>query len=184
MQNPNDTRLRRSIRLRGFDYSQAGVYFVTIVCQGRACLFGKVADGTMRLSNTGRLVTDAWQWLETQYPYVKLDEFVVMPNHLHGLIMITDDSRRGGSRTAPTGATSKRKPLGRLIGAFKTVSTKQVNRLHGRSGSPLWQRNYFEHVVRNEESLTKIRQYIRDNPLRWEFDKENPLVAEKQPRVR
>ena len=86
---------------------------------------------------------------------------------------------RGGSRTAPTGATVKRKPLGRLIGAFKTVSTKRVNRLHNLSGSPLWQRNYFEHVVRNEESLTKIRLYIRDNPLRWEFDKENPLVAGK-----
>ncbi len=146
----------------------------------------------MRLSNTGRLVTDVWQWLETQYPYVTLDEFVVMPNHLHGLIMITDDSRRGNSDgmrrgvslTAPTGATAKRKPLGRLIGAFKTVSTKRVNRLHGLPGSPLWQRNYFEHVVRNEESLTKIRQYIRDNPLRWEFDKENPLVAGNPPRGR
>ena len=117
----------------------------------------------MCLNNTGRLVSEAWQWLGTQYPYVVLDEFVVMPNHLHGILMITDDARRGGSRTAPTGAASpdgKRKPLGRLFGAFKTVSTKRVNCAHGLSGRPLWQRNYFEHVVRNDESLSKIRQYI------------------------
>ena len=179
---PKDSRRRRSIRLRGYDYSQAGVYFVTLVVQDRACLFGQVVDGDMRLSNTECLVTDAWQWLETQYPYVVLDEFVVMPNHLHGLIMITDDTCRGGSRTAPTSPAVRRKPLGRLIGAFKTVSTKRVNLAHGLSGSPLWQRNYFEHVVRTEDSLTKIRQYIHDNPARWELDGENPLVAGMQPR--
>ncbi len=165
---------------------------MTIVSQGRACLFGQVVAGSMSLSNSGRLVTDAWQWLETQYPYVTLDEFVVMPNHLHGLIMIADETpgagsdgmRRGGSRTAPTPPAGKRKPLGRLIGAFKTVSTKRVNLAHGLSGIQLWQRNYFEHVVRSEESLDKIRQYIRDNPLRWEFDKENPMAVGKHPRVR
>ena len=158
--NPlTDSRRRRSIRLRGYDYSQAGAYFVTV-----------------------RLASDAWQWLGTQYPYVLLDEFVVMPNHLHGILMIIDDARRGGSRTAPTGADSpdgKRKPLGRLLGAFKTVSTKRVNCAHGLSGRPLWQRNNFEHVVRSEESLTEIRQYIHDNPARWEFDKENPRVVQQ-----
>ena len=180
---PSDSQRRRSIRLRGYDYSQAGAYFVTMVVQGRACLFGEIVDGNMCLNNTGLLVSDAWQWLGTQYPYVASDEFVVMPNHLHGIIMITDDTRRGGSRTAPTGADSpdgKRKPLGRLIGAFKTVSTKRVNSAHGLSGRPLWQRNYFEHVVRSEESLTRIRQYIHDNPARWEFDRENPTAVQKR----
>ena len=177
-----DSRRRRSIRLKGFDYTLAGAYFVTVVVQGRACLFGEIVDGNMCLNNTGLLASEAWQWLGTQYPYVVLDEFVVMPNHLHGIIMITDDARRGGSRTAPTGAGSpdrKRKPLGRLIGAFKTVSTKRVNCAHGLPGRPLWQRNYFEHVVRSEESLTEIRQYIHDNPARWEFDKENPTAVQK-----
>ena len=178
-----DSRRRRSIRLKGFDYTLAGAYFVTVVVQGRACLFGEIVDGNMCLNRTGRLVSDSWQWLEAQYPYVASDEFVVMPNHLHGIIMITDDTRRGGSRTAPTGADSpdgKRKPLGRLIGAFKTVSTKRVNSAHGLSGRPLWQRNYFEHVVRSEESLTRIRQYIHDNPARWEFDRENPTAVQKR----
>ncbi len=87
--------------------------------------------------------------------------------------------RTDGSRTAPTGG--KRKPLGRLIGAFKTVSTKQVNRAHGLPGNSLWQRNYFEHVVRGEESLAKIREYIRSNPARWEYDRENPAVASHAP---
>ncbi len=108
-----DSRRRRSIRLKGYDYSQVGVYFVTVVVQGRACLFGEIVDGNMCLNRTGRLVSDAWQWLEAQYPYVALDEYVVMPNHLHGILMIIDDARRGGSRTAPTGAASpdgKRKP--------------------------------------------------------------------------
>ena len=179
---PSNGRRRRSIRLQGYDYSQAGVYFVTIVTQGRACLFGEVVDGIVHLNSTGRMISDCWQWLESQYPCVALDEYVLMPNHLHGLIMITDNVRRGGSRTAPTGADSpagKRKPLGRLIGAFKTVSTKQFNSAHGKSGSPLWQRNFFEHVVRRDESLDKIRQYIRDNPARWEFDRENPMRSQK-----
>ena len=136
----------------------------------------------MCLNNTGLLVSDAWQWLGTQYPYVVLDEFVVMPNHLHGIIMITDDTRRGGSRTAPTGADSpdgKRKPLGRLIGAFKTVSTKRVNCAHRLSGRPLWQRNYFEHVVRSEESLTKKRFASTSGTTRRNerFDRENPQWA-------
>ena len=174
------TRGRRSIRLQGYDYSQADVYFVTIVAQARACLFGEEVDGNVHLSKTGRMVSDCWQWLESQYAYVALDEYVLMPNHLHGLIMITDNVRRGGSRTAPTGEgspTGKRKPLGRLIGAFKTVSTKQVKLAHDLPGKTLWQRNYFEHVVRSEESLDKIRQYIRDNPARWEFDRENPMAV-------
>ncbi len=164
----------------GYDYAQAGAYFVTIVVQGRACLFGEVVDGEVHLNDTGRLVSACWQWLESQYPFVELYEFVVMPNHLHGIIVISDGTRRGGSRTAPTGADSpaiKRKPLGRLIGAFKTVSTKRFNREHGLSGTPLWQRDYFEHVIRSEESLAKIRRYIHDNPARWEFDRENPAMA-------
>ena len=179
---PLFTGRRRSIRLRGYDYAQAGVYFVTIVTQNRTCLFGEVAYGIMQLNRTGRMVTDCWQWLGTQYAYVTLDEFVLMPNHLHGLIMITDNVRRGGSRTAPTAADSpagKRKPLGRLIGAFKTVSTKQFNSAQGKTGSPLWQRNYYEHVVRRDELLDKIRQYIRENPARWEIDRENPLASSR-----
>ena len=114
---------RRSIRLTGYDYSQAGAYFVTVVVRDRSCLFGSVVDGAVHLNDTGRLVRDSWEWLAVRYPYVTLDEYVVMPNHLHGIIAMTDPCR-GGSRTAQTPV--RRQPLGRMIGAFKTVSTKRL----------------------------------------------------------
>ena len=98
---------------------------------------------------------------------------MIMPNHLHGIVVITDGSRRGGSRTAPTTAT-KHKPIGRLIGAFKTVSTKGINLLRGTPGNKIWQRNYYEHIIRNEESMRRIQRYIFDNPQRWALDHENP----------
>ncbi len=137
----------------------------------------------MALNELGEIVAESWQWLERQYEHVEMDEWVVMPNHLHGIIMITDcrgGSRtggmgRGGSRTAPTGSDQpKRKPLGRLIGAFKTVSTKRVNQIHNTPGAKLWQRNYYEHIIRNENELNRIRAYIAQNPAKWEFDRENP----------
>ena len=112
---------RRSIRLKGYDYSQAGAYFVTIVTWQREMLFGEIVDGVMKLNVIGKIVSGKWQWLETQYEYVELGEWVVMPNHFHGILVIHDDGR-GGSRPAPT--PIKHKPLGGLIGAFKTVSTK------------------------------------------------------------
>jgi REP element-mobilizing transposase RayT len=181
---------RRSIRFRGYDYAQAGAYFVTLCTQDRACLFGGIVDGEMRLNETGLVVADTWRWLAVQHPYVELDEWVVMPNHLHGIIVIVDDPGRGGSRTAPTQpvptvptvrtaptqpgpATARYKPLGRLIGAFKTVSTKRVNEMRRMPGAPIWQRNYYEHIIRHEESMNRIRQYILDNPARWAFDREN-----------
>jgi REP element-mobilizing transposase RayT len=119
---------RRSIRLKGYDYTQAGAYFVTIVTQDRACLFGEIVEGEVQLNPFGEIVAESWRWLAMQYDYVELDEWVIMPNHLHGIIVITDNGSRGGSRTAPT---VKRKPIGRLIGAFKTVSTKRINEHRG-----------------------------------------------------
>ena len=206
---------RRSIRLKGYDYTQAGVYFVTIVTQNRACLFGDIVAGEVRLNAFGQAVAETWLWLGTQYGYVELDEWVVMPNHLHGIIIITGtgDGRPadgggvgGGSRTAPTviGATGggggvgggsrtaptviastapmvKRKPLGRLIGAFKTVSTKRINEYRGTPGVVVWQRNYYEHIIRDERSLNRIREYIAANPLRWHLDRENVHAAGTDP---
>ena len=166
---------RRSIRLPGYDYSQAGFYFVTVCSQGRKPLFGQIVDGHVKLNDLGGVVSDSWEWLAKNYPYVVLDEKVVMPNHLHGIIVITDECK-GGSRTAPTAALDRgisRKPLGRLIGAFKTVSTKKINQMRGAPGTTIWQRNYYEHVIRGEDSLRSIREYIVNNPANWEFDKLN-----------
>ncbi len=165
---------RQPLRFKGYDYTQAGLYFVTLFTQGRQLRFGDIAQDKMPLNHTGQLVAEAWEWPAVQYPYVALDKYVIMPNHLHSLIAITDHAR-GGSRTAPT---SGRKPLGRLIGAFKTVASKRVNLARKTLGQPVWQRNYHEHVVRDDESLMRIRQYILDNPARWHFDRENPLGSE------
>jgi len=164
---------RRSIRLPAYDYAQAGAYFVTIVCKNRVLL---LEDPRLR-----EVVEETWLWLADQYEFVYLDEFVVMPNHLHGIIVIGDTCRggtrtvlrRGASRSAPTGV-AKRKPLGQLVGAFKTVSTKRINGIRSTPGLPVWQRNYYERVIRNDEELNRVRQYIVDNPAHWEEDRENP----------
>ncbi len=167
------TRRRRSIRLPGYDYTQDGAYYVTIVTQGRKTLFGDIVDDEMHLNETGQLIADSWEWLATRHSYVELDSYIVMPNHLHGILMLTSDEPRGGSRTAPT----KRKPLGRLIGAFKTVTTRQVNLVQGTPGQLLWQRNYYEHVIRDDDEWNRVREYIASNPTQWEKDTENPNVA-------
>ncbi len=163
---------RRSIRLREYDYTQAGAYFVTICTWQRECLFGEVVNGEMRLNPIGGIVEECWKWLGEQYPYVELDVWVIMPNHIHGMVLLTD-GRRGGSRTAPTEET-RRKPLGRLIGAFKTVSTKRLNLSRDTSGLPVWQRNYYERVIRDEAELGRMREYIVANPRLWAEDEENP----------
>jgi putative transposase len=155
--------------LPAYDYAQAGAYFVTIVCKDRVLL---LEDARYR-----DLVEETWLWLAEQYEFVRLDEFVVMPNHLHGIIVVRH-ARRGASRSAPTRAAPthapKRKPLGQLVGAFKTVSTKRINEIRGTPGAPVWQRNYYERVIRNDEELNRVRQYTIDNPAHWEEDPENP----------
>jgi len=147
---------RRSIRLPWYDYSQDGWYFVTMCALGHKCLFGKFENGNIELYRFGRIVNRCWKWLAEQYDYVNLDEYVV---------------------TAPTEDTRKCKPLSRLVGAFKTVSTKQINIIRNTAGGRLWQRNYYEHIIRNEEELNHARQYIAENPVNWRTDEENPDVT-------
>ena len=173
---------RRSLRLQGYDYAKAGAYFVTVVTQDRLCLFGEIVDGGARLNQAGRLVADTWQWLETRYPSVLLDEYVVMPNHVHGLLVIAGEGGDAGdSRIAPTGeGGAGRKDLGSLIGAFKTVAAKRINVARGAPGRRLWQRNFYDRVVRSEEDMNHIRSYIRDNPLRWDLDAEIPPVGARR----
>jgi len=162
---------RHSIRLKGYDYSQAGAYFVTIVAWQREMIFGVIVEGEMVLNEFGEIVSEKWQWLESHYPFVELGVWVVMPNHFHGILVIHDD-RRGGSRSAPT--PTKRKPLGGLIGAFKTVSTKHINLLRDTEGQVVWQRNYYEHIIRDEREMDRITRYIESNPAAWAKDAENP----------
>ena len=173
---------RRSIRLHGYDYSRAGVYFVTICAWNREFLFGDAVDGKTMLNDFGEMVAESWEWLATRYDYVELDRWTIMPNHMHGIIVITDVFK-GGSRPGfaalcrgTTAPTEKRKPIGRLVGALKTVSTKRINHLRNTPGVKIWQRNYYEHIIRNDDELYRIREYIANNPAQWETDRENPNV--------
>jgi REP element-mobilizing transposase RayT len=174
---------RRSIRLPAYDYRWPGAYFVTICTPERSCLFGGVTSGAVVLNATGRIVESCWQAIPTHFPNVILDEFVVMPNHVHGIVILAEADRSavGAQHAVPLQRESLRqfqKPpaesLSSVIGSFKSASTRQINLLRGTSGAPVWQRNYYEHVVRNEEDLQAIRQYIRDNPAQWAMDEENP----------
>ena len=167
---------RHSIRLKGYDYSQTGYYFVTICTRNRECVFGDVVGGKMKLSKIGELVQIAWNDLLKRFRNLELDGFAVMPNHIHGIIIIVGAGlalpNQGAASSAPTKDISPR--LGDVVRAFKSISAINVNLFLTRSGVPLWQRNYYEHIIRNEESLNCVREYIETNPLRWELDGENP----------
>jgi len=163
---------RRSTRLRDWDYSGPGWYYVTLCTHGRACDLGEVKENKVILSPIGRIAEETWRWLGDHHENVGLDGFVVMPNHLHGIIII-HEPLGGGSRTAPTeGITSK--SLGRLIGAFKTISTKRINEMKNSPGIIFWQRNFHDHIILNDADLNRIRSYIENNPLQWSIDEENP----------
>ena len=169
---------RKSIRLKGYDYSQPGAYFVTICTKNRKAIFGDVVDGEMRMSQMGEIASRCWREIPDHFTNVELDEFVVMPNHVHGIIVILDDVNSVGviheSPLPKTTTERRRMLLPKIIGRFKMNSAKRINLLRNSSGIPVWQRNYFEHIVRDEKSMTRIREYIDTNPQRWELDRENP----------
>ena len=163
-------RNRRSIRLQGYDYSQAGAYFVTLCTQNRECLFGEIVNGEMRLNEAGRVVADEWINTAEIRDEIELDEWVVMPNHFHGILVITVG--RGDRRVAPTGPQPR--SIGAVMAGFKSAATKRINELRQTPGMKLWQRNYWEHIVRNEPELNRIREYIHNNPAQWVLDKLYP----------
>jgi REP element-mobilizing transposase RayT len=170
---------RRSIRLKGYDYTRAGAYFVTICTKDRACLFGDVADGVMRLNQMGHIVRQCWLAIPDHVPPVLLDEFVVMPNHVHGIIVLVSPLQNDDTPTRPRGP--QRQSVGSIVGSFKSAATKRINEQRGTPGAPVWQRDYFEHIIRNDESLNRIREYILNNPLQWALDRENPLARGAEP---
>lgn len=153
-----NVRTRQSLRLKNYGYHNAGSYFVTICAQQRACIFGEIINGNVLLTEAGALAQRVWTELPTHYPNVKLDEFVVMPNHMHGIVTLKNP------------ATS----LSEIVRAFKTFSARHINILRGTQGMPVWQRNYFERVIRDENELLLVREYIRNNPMQWALDEENP----------
>jgi REP element-mobilizing transposase RayT len=157
---PNDPRpRRRSLRLPGYDYSQAGAYFITVCTQNRVMLFGEVIRCDVRLNEMGTIVQQTWDDLPTHYHGIDLDAFIVMPNHVHGIVILVDRSER-------------RHAIQEIVRGFKTFSARRVNERGGQRAA-LWQRGYYEHVIRNEKALDRVRAYIANNPARWADDPEN-----------
>jgi REP element-mobilizing transposase RayT len=166
---------RRSIRLKDYDYSQQGTYFVTVCTYNRKCNLGKVINDEVQLNKYGHIVENEWIKTADIRKNVELDTYVIMPNHLHAIIML---NCRGVLQYAPTDTSGKlqspSQTVGSIIRGFNSTVTKQINQLRNTPGSSVWQHNYYEHIVRNEDGLNRIREYIINNPIQWQFDRENP----------
>jgi REP element-mobilizing transposase RayT len=169
---------RKSLRLRKYDYSQTGAYFVTICTQNKKCFFGNMVNDKMVLNDAGRMVEYVWSELPKGFPHVKLDEFVIMPNHFHGIVVFrTGERSKGEHKVRPYGTLPD--TLGQIMQAFKSITTNRyIAGVKQKQWPPfqgkLWQRNYYEHIVRDENELNDIRKYIMDNPKKWDLDQENP----------
>jgi putative transposase len=148
---------RRSIRLKDYDYSQPGAYFITTVTHNNEELFGEIRDGKMYLSAAGKILLHVWLDLPLHYPNVCLDAYCIMPDHVHAIIQFQ-----------PVGRGEKAVPLSEIVRALKTFSSKRINILRKRTGQPVWQRNYYEHIIRDNGEWERIREYITNNPLEWE----------------
>ena len=189
---------RRSIRLKGYDYSQAGGYFVTVVAWHRECLFGEVVNGEMKLNQYGEIVQKWWYEIPIHFPDVEIGAFIIMPNHVHGIIFIVN--RRGtvpvpkddgensisqnnnavgitqGGETPPLRTFEGTPTLGQIVAYFKYQSTKDMNAIEDTGTvTKFWQRNYYEHISRDEKDLQNKTDYIETNPLLWSEDDENPV---------
>lgn len=151
---------RRSIRLKGYDYSQSGAYFLTICTYNREPTFGEIEHGKMELNVYGRIVSARWYNLPRYHVHIELSAFAAMPNHIHGIMVI--------------GSGVKHRPISEIVRGFKTFSSRRINEVRGTPGISVWQRNYWEHVIRDQDSFNRIHDYIMTNPLRWHLDKENP----------
>ncbi|MDE0085308.1 MAG: transposase, partial [Candidatus Poribacteria bacterium] len=168
MKSKPDLPRRRAMRLQGYDYSQSGAYFVTICVQHRKCIFGTIIDGQIHLNEIGDIVVKWWNRIPQHFPSIEIGEYVIMPNHIHGIIAWNVDV---GARSP----RPKDKPsLGKIVAYFKYQSTKFINQHHNTPGKRIWQRNYHDHVIRDDNDLQRLREYIQNNPKKWELDQLHP----------
>ena len=210
---------RRSVRLKGFDYTCSNAFFVTICSCQKECIFGSIFNGAMALNEQGKSIQRAWLETASKRPSIQLDEFVIMPNHFHGIIWIVDEVQRRGTACRAQNACripdSGRAPeivsmvrdrsvhcghgtpcpydpniaptpdlkferfgrpvsgsLPTIIRSFKSAAGKYVNEVRESPGTPVWQRNYYERIIRNDDELLRTRDYIRANPENWQSDEE------------
>jgi REP element-mobilizing transposase RayT len=225
-----DKHHRRSVRLKGYDYTAPGAYFITICTYQRQCLFGKIVDDQMHLNDFGQIASECWNDIPNHFRQTTLDAHVIMPNHIHGILIITDKSRRGMALPCPDAPScpdnqsnscdtameiprdndqlrqSRRgmalpcpytplsgvqqfndrqfgqpiaQSISTIVGSFKSVVTKRINLLRNAKGTPVWQRNYYDHVIRDDASMHYIRSYIQNNPRSWLSDQLYPDISSK-----
>jgi REP element-mobilizing transposase RayT len=163
---------RKSIRLKEYDYTNPNWYYITICTNNKKHLFGEIINNKVILSEFGEIVNECWSDIPKHFEFAELDDFVIMPNHTHGIIIInsrdkaclvpTDEYRKFGKPPASS--------LSSIIGSFKSAATRKINIARSSPGKIVWQRNYFEHIIRNDDDLFRIRTYIQNNPLRWALD--------------
>ena len=179
-----DRHHRRSIRLKGYDYSQPGWYFVTVCVQNREMLFGDIVNRKMKLNSIGKLIDYYWQRLPKHFKNIELDEYQIMPNHFHGIVHIVramhSDQNIASEPNDSTGNASPLPPppprgtkpgsLGAVMQNFQSITTRKINKIRKTPGVRLWHRNYWEHIVRREAELNLIRKYIIENPKKWDED--------------
>jgi REP element-mobilizing transposase RayT len=178
--NP-DRHHRRSIRLKGYDYSRSGYYYVTICTQDREKLFGEIDETIIRLNEAGQMIDQEWNQISKRYGCVILDKYVIMPNHLHGILQILSGENDGNTSSEQTERTDTRPvpTLFEIIGAFKSITTNgYINCVKQNNWPPfrkrLWQLRYHDRIIRDEDELNRIRKYITENPLNWAKDEINP----------
>ncbi|MBI5806738.1 transposase [candidate division TA06 bacterium] len=169
---------RKSIRLPEYDYSQEGAYFITICTHGRSCLFGKIVNSRMELNGHGEIADKSWREIPQHFTNVLLGEYIIMPNHIHGTIIIIEPpSETRHAVSLPSGASFGKPQAGSLstiVRSYKSAVTRQINVVRAKNEPAIWQSRFYEHVIRNDKSYNKIRRYIVDNPLCWPQDDENP----------
>ena len=218
---------RRSVRLRGYDYAQPGAYFVTTCVRDGACILGDIVDGCVQETEYGRIAHDFWAQVPVRFPNVTIDTFVVMPNHVHAIVVINEPAPTGGMTTggitpplqepahvggitpplrepAHVGGITpplqesvhvggitpplqesvpiQRPTLGQIVGFYKYQTTVQINEVRDAGAVPFWQRSFYDHIIRNQRDLDAIREYILNNPLKWDLDRDNPANARIRPR--
>ena len=196
--NPN-IHHRKSIRLKGYDYSQPGLYFITVCCEDRECRFGKIENNKMVLNENGNIAYNEWIKLSERFPNCELDVFQIMPNHMHGIISLNNvgagftpaitpaindngqpqglppqnimgNDKKAGASPAPATITT----VGKIVGAYKSLVANECLKIYKSKNEimrKLWQRNYHEHIIRNEQSYQNISDYIINNPAKWNDDK-------------
>lgn len=174
---------RKSIRLKGYDYSQPGAYFLTLVVYQHDCLFGEIQDANMFLNDLGKIADECWRAIPDHFPFVELGAHVVMPNHVHGVIVIHENAGLAyGSRGAAMLRPYETRPnenrpnvktgsWGAIVRSYKSAVSYHIHKQHNATG--IWQRNFYEHIIRDEKDLQRITKYIEMNPLRWGKDEEN-----------